>query len=89
MPRPSAPPRTRLGAEIRARRGACDQEQQAAVLCLSRPTLSRLERGTTRPTYDTALKLTQWLGWSIEQVMDAAAPRVLFESQPPEMKERS
>lgn len=36
-------------------------------------TLSRLERGTHRPSYDTAVKLARWLGWTVEQVMEAAS----------------
>jgi hypothetical protein len=35
--------------------------------------LARLERGTHRPTYDTAVKLAAWLGWTTDQVMQAAA----------------
>lgn len=35
-------------------------------------TLSRLERGTHRPSADTALVLARWLGWTMEQVMAAA-----------------
>lgn len=35
-------------------------------------TLSRLERGVHRPSYDTAVKLAAWLGWTVEQVMTAA-----------------
>jgi hypothetical protein len=33
----------------------------------------RLERGTHRPSYDSAVKLARWLGWTVEQVMEAAA----------------
>lgn len=31
-----------------------------------------MERGTHRPSYDTAKKLAAWLGWTTDQVMEAA-----------------
>jgi DNA-binding XRE family transcriptional regulator len=39
---------------------------------LPRFTLSRIERGTHRPTYDTARALATWLGWTVDEVMVAA-----------------
>lgn len=39
---------------------------------LPHTTLSRLERGTHRPSADTARKLATWLGWTVEEVLDAA-----------------
>lgn len=72
MSRPPSPPRTKLGAAIRKQRGARDQEDQAREIGLSRPTLSRLERGTHRPSADTALALARWLGWTVEEVLEAA-----------------
>ena len=36
-------------------------------------TLSRLERGTHSPSAATALALARWLGWSVEEVLVAAA----------------
>lgn len=72
MARPPTPPRTTLGVALRAARGQEDQEELGLRLKLSRPTLSRLERGTHRPNADTALKLARWLGWTMEQVMQAA-----------------
>ena len=44
----------------------------AGLIGISQPTLSRLERGTHRPSIDTALKLATWLGWSVERVIKAA-----------------
>lgn len=34
--------------------------------------LSRLERGVHKPRRETAAKLAHWLGWSVEQVLQAA-----------------
>jgi DNA-binding XRE family transcriptional regulator len=39
-------------------------------------TLARLERGSHRPSWDTAVALAAWLGWTPGQVMDAAATRL-------------
>jgi len=36
-------------------------------------TVPRIERGTHRPSYDTAVRLAAWLGWSVERVMGAAS----------------
>lgn len=35
-------------------------------------TLSRVERGAGRPSYETARALAAWLGWSLERVLEAA-----------------
>ena len=73
MARPlSTDPASALGAAIRSRRGQLSQEDAAQSLGVRGPTLSRLERGTNRPTYDTAVKLAAWLGWTTDQVMQAA-----------------
>lgn len=67
---------------MRAARGVEDQDAIGVKLGVSRPTLSRLERGTHQPSADTALKLARWLGWSMEQVMEAAkAPAPLDKDQ--------
>jgi transcriptional regulator with XRE-family HTH domain len=73
MPRPPATPATALGAEIQRRRDATDLRVLGDELGVSNSTLSRIERGTNRPTYDTAVKLGAWLGWTTDQVMEAAA----------------
>lgn len=44
----------------------------AEELATTATTLSRLERGTNRPSADTAILLARWLGWSVEQVLEAA-----------------
>jgi DNA-binding XRE family transcriptional regulator len=70
--RPPHAPAFRLGVAIRQRRG--DQGQVAAGVeaGVAHTTLSRLERGTHRPSADTARKLATWLGWTIEEVLTAA-----------------
>lgn len=55
-----------------ARRGTRTLQDLGADVGVTYATLSRLERGTHRPTYDTAVKLAAWLGWTVEQVMTAA-----------------
>lgn len=82
MPRPALPPGTLLGRAIRDRRGPTTQAEAAAGLGIVSLTLSRIERGTHRPSYDTAVKLAAWLGWSVEQVMNAAAEPAPPSQQP-------
>lgn len=72
VPRPPAPPATRLGVAIQARRQSSTLREVGELLGLANNTLSRLERGTHRPSADTARKLATWLGWTVEQVLDAA-----------------
>lgn len=72
MPRPPSPPKTALGAAMRARRGAAIGRTAAAEVGLDHDHFYRLERGAHRPTYDTAVRLAAWLGWTVEQVMEAA-----------------
>lgn len=72
MPRIAPPTPTTLGAAIRAKRGAASLESLAPDLKLSHPTLSRIERGTHQPSYSTAKALAKWLGWTVEEVMEAA-----------------
>ena len=57
---------------MRARRASTSLEALAAELGVSQPTLSRVERGTHRPSADTARALARWLGWTTDQVLDAA-----------------
>jgi DNA-binding XRE family transcriptional regulator len=35
-------------------------------------TLAKLERGAHNPSIDTTIALARWLGWSAEQVIEAA-----------------
>ena len=67
--RPAAAPVSQLGVAIQLQRA--DESVHAAGdrLGLNGTTLARLERGVGRPSYDTAVKLAAWLGWTVEQVM--------------------
>lgn len=40
---------------------------------MDRSAYYRIERGMHRPSYDTAVKLAAWLGWTVERVMDASS----------------
>lgn len=73
MARPLGQVSTALGVAIRSRRGGEDQGEAAAKSGIARTTLSRLERGTHAPSTTTALALARWLGWTVEQVLEAAA----------------
>jgi DNA-binding XRE family transcriptional regulator len=69
-----------LGRAVRARRGERGQVEAGAEAGLPHSTLSRIERGTHRPSVETARALAVWLGWTLEQVLDAAETRVPFTS---------
>ena len=69
-------PSTKLGAAVIAHRAEQTLTGIAEQLGVTNPTLSRIERGTHRPSYDTALALSRWLGWTVEQVMEAAGQPV-------------
>lgn len=72
MSRAVHPPRTRLGVALRSRRGELSLTLVSEDAGVPWPTLSRLERGTHRPSADTARKLATWLGWTVEEVLVAA-----------------
>lgn len=72
MGRPPSQPRNALGVALRARRGSIVGDDVAELLELERGTYYRLERGTHKPSAETALRLARWLGWSVEQVLEAA-----------------
>jgi transcriptional regulator with XRE-family HTH domain len=72
MSRRRAQPETRLGVAVQAKRGAEAMRSVAALCGIPDSTLSRIERGTHRPTYDTAKALATWLGWTVDEVMTAA-----------------
>lgn len=76
MPTPTKPVTTALGAVVRANRAGRSLESLAPDLGLTGATLSRIERGAHRPSWDTAVALAAWLGWTPGQVMDAAATPV-------------
>jgi DNA-binding XRE family transcriptional regulator len=73
MPTPSKPVTTALGATLRSKRAGRALESLAPEIGTTSATLSRLERGAHRPSWDTAVALAAWLGWTPGQVMDAAA----------------
>jgi DNA-binding XRE family transcriptional regulator len=69
--RPHAP-QTRLGQDLRQRRGDLSQDVVAAEIGIPAATLSRVERGTHTLSLSTARALAAWLGWTLEQVLEAA-----------------
>jgi len=74
MPRRSSGfrPPTRLGqamADLRGERLQADAAKEAGI---SRATWSDLEVGRHPPSATTARKLAKWLGWTSDQVFDAA-----------------
>lgn len=72
MPRPRSQPSTALGLAVVRARAERSLMDVGAELGLSYATLSSIERGAHRPTYETAVKLAGWLGWTVEQVMTAS-----------------
>lgn len=72
MPRPPPTPSTALGVALQERRAGRTSAEVAPAIGVDSSTLLRFERGANRPTYDTAVKLAAWLGWTVEQVMAAA-----------------
>lgn len=72
MPRPPATPATRLAVAVQAKRGDRTLRDVAAELATTNTTLSRIERGTHAPSLGTAVALARWLGWTVEQVVEAA-----------------
>lgn len=55
-----------------AKRAGRQQREIAAELGMSDATISRLERGLNQPTAPAARALARWLGWTTDQVLDAA-----------------
>lgn len=72
MPRSPATPKTRLGQALQARRGQHSGHSAADAMGVSVTTYYRLESGDRRPGTATAQALAAWLGWSLEQVLNAA-----------------
>lgn len=72
MGRTSQPTATALGSAVRDRRAAAGQVETAEAIGITQTTLSRIERGTNLPTYPTAKALAAWLGWTVDEVMQAA-----------------
>lgn len=65
-------PATQLGLAMTKRRGHQQQRDVARELGTTDATISRIERGLNVPTPDLALGLARWLGWTMEQVYEAA-----------------
>jgi DNA-binding XRE family transcriptional regulator len=72
MARPASAPISLLGHHLRLQRGSRDQTEVALDIGIPRSTLAGVERGTHAPSLATALKLAKWLGWTVEQVVEAA-----------------
>lgn len=72
MPRPAPAPRSHLGIAVQRQRADLTQAEAAAMIGIPETTLSRVERGAGRPSYETARALAAWLGWSLERVLEAA-----------------
>ncbi len=72
MPRPRNDPTTALGAAVVDARADRSLQALAKELRTTHITLSRVERGTHKPSIDTSYKLARWLGWDLERVIRAA-----------------
>jgi len=90
MPRPPSnpTPSTALGVAIIACRGGRSGREAAAEIGIDQGMLSRLETGARSPSAQTARALARWLGWTTDQVLDAAgqpasAPSDSTPPQPP------
>jgi DNA-binding XRE family transcriptional regulator len=64
---------TRLGVEIEHRRDGRDTASLAEELGIPTTTLSLIERGKLRPSVSTAILVGRWLGWSVDEVLEAAS----------------
>jgi transcriptional regulator with XRE-family HTH domain len=71
MSRPKAKPVTALGEAVQRKRGSAALRDIPGFE-ISDSTLSRIERGKSTPSVETARALATWLGWSLEQVFEAA-----------------
>lgn len=76
MPTPSKKPTTALGYALRNSRDGRSQDYVSAKLGLTGATFSRIERGLNQPTYDTAVAIAKWLGWTIEDVYAQARTEI-------------
>lgn len=72
MPRPPSPPTTRLGQAMAAHRGNNSGRDAAAEIGIDSAAYHRIETGTRGPSGPTARALARWLGWTTDQVLDAA-----------------
>lgn len=72
MGRRSRPVGTQLGKAVRDKRAGRRLVDVAPLIGVSHTTLSTTELGTYTPSIQTARALAAWLGWSMEEVLDAA-----------------
>ena len=86
MSRPSKPTITRLGQALRKKRDHLSTVGAGDQCGVPGSTLTKIERGAHRPSYDTALKLARWLGWTVEQVMEAAGEAAELQAGPGEVE---
>jgi DNA-binding XRE family transcriptional regulator len=70
--RPPLPAHTDLGAASRARRAATQAARSGGADRVPRSPLTRIERGAHRASLDTARALARRVGWTLEEVLDAA-----------------
>lgn len=72
MARPSSTPTTALGAAMQAKRGATPGRDVAIEIGIDPAVFYRLETGKRGPSAPTARALARWLGWTTDEVLDAA-----------------
>lgn len=72
MARPSSAPITLLGQAMQARRGVESGRDVALSIGVDPAVFYRLETGRRGPSAQTARSLARWLGWTTDQVLDAA-----------------
>lgn len=72
MPRPRSQPPTVFARAVTDARGDRSLMDVGAQLGLDYTTLSSIERGKVRPSFGSAAILARWLGWTMEQVYEAA-----------------
>lgn len=69
---------------MRQRRATQVGEAAAATVGVSRSTYFKIEEALHLPSPSTALALARWLGWTMEQVYEAAnTPVSAAEATPP------
>ena len=81
-----APAKTRLGVALQSKRGDMSQRSADIAAGVERSTIGRIERGAHLPSFPTALKLARWLGWTVEQVMEAAGEAAELQAGPGEVE---
>lgn len=72
MPARTLSPSTYLGRCLVKRRGDRTLVNVARDLGVSYVCLARIELAARKPSPSTALALARWLGWTMEQVYEAA-----------------